>query len=1136
MAGRGYGPRVSANVRKFLSLEIFCGFAALFEGGNVDGMPSMPHFVSSVLPESLQLPLIDTPGQPAAQQLFSGSGEIRSIGRDLDWTQTPLGSVASWPQSLRSTVRTLLSSQYPMVLTWGGEFTQIYNDAYSKLIGDRHPAGLGTDIRITLAEAWGTLGPMIERVMATGDANWTPALPLEMHRSGYREEAYFSVSHAPAEDDAGVITGMLAVCSEVTEQIVGERRLKLLRELAARAGSAVQTRQAALDIMAALADDPLDIPYAALLLRTATRHEVAASFGLAPDILSQMGEGGDPWGLSAALSGSSFVIDAANTHVSAHGGAYLDPVVSAICLPVLGEQNAVDGLLVCAISPNRALDEAYRSFFELVGGQVSVAIRNAEAREHEQRRAAEMAELDRAKTAFFSNVSHEFRTPLTLILGPLEEALSDEPTSMPAHRDALELAHRNALRMLRLVNTLLDFSRVEASRMTAAPEPVDLTALTVDLASNFRAAIEKAGLDFRVAASPLSRHARVDREMYEKIVLNLVSNAFKFTNEGSIEVRLSETDNAAVLTVSDTGAGIATHELDNIFVRFHRIAGQKSRSHEGSGIGLALVKQLVELQGGTIVAESAGEGRGAAFTVKLPLAQPGTGSAPVGSVELETTSARASAYVEEARRWLPEQAPLLPEPAPHRPRILLADDNADMRAYVRRLLAPDFNVTVASDGAQALALARETRPDLVLSDIMMPHLDGFGLLRALRDDPATQTIPVIFLSAKAGEDARIESLEAGADDHLVKPFSALELRARIGGALDLAELRGEKAARERLSRAREQTDLAQAAQWRSEQHLQALTDALPVLISHVDCDLRYRFVNRAYEGWLGRPIDEILGARVEDMIGSDALAHVQKHIDAALAGAEVQFETFMPYSGIRPRHIRVDYIPQRGPNGSIEGFYGLVQDISERKLAERHRELLVDELNHRVKNTLAVVQSIAAQSFKGDREPAEARAAFEGRLLALSDAHNLLTQESWDYAMLADVIANAIHPFGGGRFDVAGPAIALEPKAAVSIALALHELCTNAAKYGALSTAKGRVSASWSLEEGPDPKFHLAWEERDGPPVAPRSRQGFGSRLIERGLAAELGGTAEMSFAPAGLKCFITAPLANLGDRNVSCG
>lgn len=1091
-----------------------------------------------LLSESIELPDSASPRTNSPERLFAGPGEVRAIGRQFDWAGTPLGPVARWPQSLRSTVRTLLSSQYPMVLTWGPAFTQIYNDAYSKLIGDRHPAGLGGDIRVTLAEAWDILGPMIERVMATREANWTPALPLEMHRAGYREEAYFSVSHAPAEDDEGEVVGMLAVCSEVTEQIVSERRLRLLREIASKAGDATETADAARDLIANLSEHPLDVPYGLLYLREGDALTLAASHGLPdPSRLDAMqfplSPDQDLWELETVFSGTSTVAAGVHERVPAFGGAYGDPVTHAISLPVLGSQGEVTGALVCGVSPNRALDEGYRSFFELLAGQVSVAIRNVRAREDERRRTQELAELDRAKTAFFSNVSHEFRTPLTLILGPLEDAMREETDCLPAHREGLEMARRNALRLLRLVNTLLDFSRVEASRIAAKLEPVDLAALTADLASNFRAAIEKTGLRLVVDTPPLPRPVAVDRDMYEKIVLNLLSNAFKFTHEGEIRVQLAPAEDAAaaVLTVSDTGAGIVAEELDKVFVRFHRIEGQRARSHEGSGIGLALVKQLVELQGGTIEVTSGGEGLGSTFRIVLPLCEEGVEPA-VGPAR--EPSQRSAAYVQEALRWLPDEAAMPEQPAAgSRPHILLADDNADMRAYVRRLLAPEYEVTVVPDGHQALIAARTNPPDLVLSDIMMPELDGFGLLHALRADPATAVTPVIFLSARAGEEARIESLEAGADDHLVKPFSALELRARVAGALDLAELRGEKAARERVLEATQETTQARAALKQSERQLQSLADALPVLISHVDADLRYRFVNRAYEDWLNRPIDEIIGASVEEMVGSEAFALVKPKLEAALQGQDLQFETFMPYSNIRPRHVRVNYVPQRGTDGTVEGFYGLVQDITERKEAERHRELLVDELNHRVKNTLAVVQSIAAQSFKGDHEPARARASFEGRLLALSNAHNLLTQESWDFAMLRDVIATSTHAFGGeARISPVGPDLAVTPKAAVSIALALHELCTNAAKYGALSTPEGTVTIAWSVDPAAEDgaaTFRLTWDESGGPPVHPPLRRGFGSRLVERGLAAELGGTAELMFAPAGLRCTIAAPFANIG-------
>src|SRR5918993_3921715 len=207
-----------------------------------------------------------SPDQPALT-LFQGAGEVRALARALDWSRTPLGPVSGWPQSLRSIVRTLLSSQYPMILTWGSEFTQIYNDAYSKLIGAGHPAALGSDIRITLAASWDTLGPMIARVMQTGEANWTPALPLLMERAGYREEAYFSVSHAPAEDDEGRIVGMLAVCSEVTVQVVTERRLNLLRDVGTQAADIRSLETTSQDIAAALSRGLLDVPFALIYLR-----------------------------------------------------------------------------------------------------------------------------------------------------------------------------------------------------------------------------------------------------------------------------------------------------------------------------------------------------------------------------------------------------------------------------------------------------------------------------------------------------------------------------------------------------------------------------------------------------------------------------------------------------------------------------------------------------------------------------------------------------------------------------------------------------------------------------------------------------------------------------------------------------
>jgi signal transduction histidine kinase/DNA-binding response OmpR family regulator len=435
-------------------------------------------------------------------------------------------------------------------------------------------------------------------------------------------------------------------------------------------------------------------------------------------------------------------------------------------------------LFIAGLNPHRPLDAAYRDFIGLFVGQIAASLANAHAHEEEQRRASALAELDRAKTAFFGNVSHEFRTPLTLMLGPLVE-LAKDPRLADDMNEQLTLVHRNGLRLLKLVNTMLDFSRIEAGRGEANFEAVDLAELTADLASSFRSATQAAGLRLVIDCPPVGQAVLVDRDMWEKIVLNLVSNAFKFTMTGQIAVTLQRREAQVVLVVADTGLGIPQAELPRLFERFHRVAGARGRTHEGTGIGLALVHELVKLQGGTVAITSELE-VGTTVTVTLPL-----DAAHAGSIKREpVASERAVAFLEEARRWLPA-ARDEPVPAPalaadlRSGRIVLADDNADMRAYIVRLLGGRWEVEAVGNGVEALAAVRRRRPDLVITDVMMPELDGFGLLAALRGDEGLRDLPVLMLSARAGDDARVHGLEAGANDYLVKPFSARELTARV---------------------------------------------------------------------------------------------------------------------------------------------------------------------------------------------------------------------------------------------------------------------------------------------------------------------------------------------------------------------
>jgi signal transduction histidine kinase len=443
-------------------------------------------------------------------------------------------------------------------------------------------------------------------------------------------------------------------------------------------------------------------------------------------------------------------------------------VAKAISMPIAGSgETGTAGLLVVGLNPLRPLEDGYRRFLDLVAAGISEAITNGQAYEAERKRAEALAEIDRAKTAFFSNVSHEFRTPLTLILGPLEDELRENPNAS----ERLRIAHRNSLRLLKLVNTLLDFARIEAGRAKALYEPTDLRSLTADLASHFRSAVERAGVEFKVDCSPIDEPVYVDREMWEKIVLNLLSNAFKFTFVGGIAVRLQAAPGRRIdLIVSDTGIGIPEKELPHIFERFHRVQAAQGRTHEGTGIGLALVQELAQLHGGAITVEST-PGKGSAFKVSLPLGKDHLPPEQVsGTREHASTAIRAEAFVEEALRWLPAEAgsdqkvsspvadfeaePDLREADGRPERVLVVDDNADMRDHLRRLLVDRYEVSAASNGEEALQRALSENPDLVLADVMMPKLDGFALLRALRSDSSTRSIPVILLSARAGEEAR----------------------------------------------------------------------------------------------------------------------------------------------------------------------------------------------------------------------------------------------------------------------------------------------------------------------------------------------------------------------------------------------
>ena len=753
---------------------------------------------------------------------------------EKDWTRTPVGASENWSPALRTIVSMLLANRFPLLLWWGPDYIQFYNDAYRPIPGAKHPNSLGQPARECWPEIWHILKPLIDTPFHGGPPTWIEDFELEVHRSEFPEETHFTVAYSPVPDDTvpSGIGGVLATVHEITTKVIGERRLSLLRDLAARATEG-RTAEEACSIAAEIFGQyPKDLPFLILYL-VDYEHKHARLVGFAgvaskeggahpasPSSIDLSQGSADPWSPFANLAvrqNSIAVVDNLRSRLKdVPPGPWSDPPRMAIIVPIPAAKSGnVRGFLISGVSPRLEFDENYRTFLQLIAAQIATAISNAEAYEEERRRAEALAEIDRAKTVFFSNVSHEFRTPLTLMLAPLQDLLSKGSADLSATaQEQLELVNRNGARLLRLVNTLLDFSRIEAGRVQAVYEATDLAPFTAELASVFRSATEKAGLRLTVDCRDLGERVYVDRDMWEKIALNLISNAFKFTFDGEIAITMARVGDCAELRVRDTGVGIPSDAMPRLFERFHRTPNTRSRTHEGTGIGLALVQELVKLHGGSIKVESTVD-QGTTFIVSVPFGHDHLPKDQVGaSRTLSSTSVGAQPFLEEALRWLPDtseiirgsdEVDVLPVPSPSasesRARILVADDNADMRQYLARLLAKDYMVETASDGKLALSKIREHRPDLVLSDIMMPEFDGFELLKQLRSDQATRGTPVILLSARAGEESRVEGLQAGADDYLVKPFSARELLARIGARLEIARLRRETEAQLRADQA-----------------------------------------------------------------------------------------------------------------------------------------------------------------------------------------------------------------------------------------------------------------------------------------------------------------------------------------------
>jgi signal transduction histidine kinase len=996
-------------------------------------------------------------------QFLNAPGQLGARILAFDWTGTPLGAIADWPPSLKTVVSLMLNSPQPMWIGWGEQATFLYNDAYINVLSmAKHPWALGRPAAEVWSEIWDICGPLVDKVFGHGEATMADDVRLFMRRGDFLEETFYSFSYSPVRDESGKVAGLFCPNLDVTAKHLNARRLRTVSEMSSRTLQEKTVQGACAIAVATIADNPDDLPFALLYL--------AGAEGEAAQLVRATHAG-------LAGAGAMFAVD----QVIADGAARLvelDPdrpidgmpaglanqrIGQALVLPLMEA-----GALVLGVSAARQLDADYRGFMELIASQTGNAIRHARAAEDERLRADMLAELDRAKTQFFSNVSHEFRTPLTLLLGPIEDALGDAAEPLPPAQQArMQLMRRNALRLQKLVNTLLEFSRVQAGRAQAGFAPTDLAALTADLASSFRSTIEGAGMRLTVDCRPLAAPVYVDPAMWEKIILNLLSNAFKFTFEGEIRVTLRAVGKHARLAVEDTGTGIPADQLPLLFERFHRVEGARSRTHEGSGIGLALVHDLVALHGGEIGVESV-LGRGTVFSVAIPL-----GCAHLPAAQLREHAAEplpagvAQAYVAEADGWVQPAADAIETGAVHRKlgRLLIVDDNADMRDYLQRLLREQWQVTVCDNGVEALEAVALQAPDIILSDVMMPRLDGFGLLAALRADPATRDIPLMLLSARAGEEARLEGLQAGADDYLVKPFSGRELAARI----DLLRLRQQGRVVERAVARRTQSIFSQA----------------PVAISILRGPLHvFEQANAYYQEMIGpRPL---VGLPIREALPELEGQGIYELLDGVL-------ESGQPFVGrsVRVALMRGDpprladgyfdfvYQPLLDDAGRPEGVAVVVFEVTElanaKRAAEganRAKDEFLAMLGHELRNPLApIVTALQLMRLRGGDYAVKERAVIERQtrhlvalvddLLDVSRVAEGKIQLRREAVQMAEVVARAIEtasPLIEQKRHVLELDVPARDLAVLAdpgrCAQVLANLLTNAAKY---TEAGGRL-------------------------------------------------------------------------------
>ena len=955
------------------------------------------------------------------EQFLTGGGEMGQLIRSINWSENALGPIENWPQSLRTTVSLCLSSTFPILIAWGPENIQIYNDSYRPICGSKHPEAMGQNFKI----CWETALPVVGSAFdlgQQGEGTYIKDQRMFLDRYGYLEEAFMTFSFAPIRDESGEVGGIFHPITESTENMLSARRTQVLIDLGTAIGKAKSLEQIGIITAEKYADGVLDLPFMLFYkLDKATNTIILISAAglptnteLTPQLINLNQKNISIFPFETVLQTEKYlVVNNIEKYFGNYNCApYPNNPNTAVIVPLyISGQTEVFGFIVAGVSARRTLDKEYMNFYDLLGTSYNTAISNVYAFEQEQKRAAALAEIDRAKTAFFSNVSHEFRTPLTLILGPLEELLLRQDSLQSAIKDPIESIHRNAIRLLKLVNNLLDFSRVEAGRTKAVYQQVNLGELTTDLASSFRSVIEKANMQLVVTCKPIEDIIFVDPGMWEKIVLNLLSNAFKYTLEGCIHITIEKQKNNAILKVTDTGVGIPENELPHMFERFHRIENSLGRSHEGSGIGLSLINELVQLHHGKIYIEST-IGKGSTFTVEIPL---GHKHLPPEQIIKDrnfiSSPANKDAFIKEALLLLNDEKDkedknlfsdnLINETLNKvkDATILIVDDNADMRDYLTRLLLPYFKTFTAKNGKEALDKITLIKPDLVLSDIMMPIMDGREMLKNIKGSLETAKIPVVFLSARADSETRIDGLESGADDYLVKPFSAEELLIKIRGLI-------------KVNKARIYTEL----------QLRNLFNGAPVAIAffrgpkhtiEIMNNLMLNYCGRSTADTINFPLFEVIPELVEQgyqTVFDNIFTTGQRYL------SEETPINLLRFGKEETLYIKLTIEPFYEDNRNISGMMATVIDLTEEVLARKKLEKVMDTLQLAINSTNMGIwsASLITDTLTVSENGKKIHGISPTAELPFTEAFKMVAKEHMQ--MVNDAILNAMQTKSG--FDV----------------------------------------------------------------------------------------------------------------------